>query len=112
LSSLDFTHKKGDTFEAVNFEIKINSTAVNLTDCIIRMQLKKSCGENPKLSLTSVSNNGIKITNALSGLFKINEQIIDIEPFNYFYDIEIAFADDTVKTYISGRFNVTCDITR
>jgi hypothetical protein len=110
--SLNFSHIQGDTFEAVNFEVIKNGDALDLTGAVIRMQLRKECGGIPILSFTSVASAGLTITNAASGLFKINRQIINISEFNYLYDIEITFSDQTVKTWISGSFLVQCDITR
>ena len=110
--ALDFTHIKGDTFELVNFQMLVNSVALNLTGCTLRMQLRKEYGGIVYLSLTSVASAGITITTAASGLFKINKQIIDIDANNYIYDIELIKADGTVKTYISGNFYVTNDVTR
>jgi hypothetical protein len=110
--SYNFTHIKGDTFEAVNFALVKNSVVVNLTGATIRMQLRSECGGLIALSLTSVANAGITITNAAGGLFRINQQIINIASGNYLYDLEILFADNTVKTWLSGEFLIECDITR
>lgn len=110
--ALDFTHIKGDTFEAVNFQMIVNSVALNLTGCTLRMQLRKEYGGIVYLSLTSVASAGITITNPSSGIFTINKQIIDIDANNYIYDIELIKADTTVKTYVSGNFYVTNDVTR
>lgn len=110
--SLNFQNIKGDTFEQVNFEVKINDVAVDLTDAVIRMQLRKQYGGVVGLSLTSVDDAGITIDDALNGLFSINRQVINIEPFNYLYDIEIEFADGTIKTWISGNFKILNDVTR
>jgi hypothetical protein len=110
--ALDFTHIKGDSFEAVNFALLVNTVALNLTGCTLRMQLRKEYGGIVYLSLTSVASAGITITNAASGLFRINKQIINIDANNYIYDIELIKADGTVKTYISGNFYVTNDVTR
>ena len=109
---MNFTHKKGDTFDEVAFSLKINNVVVNLTGAVIKMQLKKN--DDPSvsyLSLTSVASAGITITSPTAGLFKINSQIIDIEPFNYVYDIQITYASGIVKTYVSGNFNITKDVT-
>jgi hypothetical protein len=111
--SLNFTHIKGDTFDEVAFELKINNTAVNLTGAVIRMQLRKTASDSTAaLSLTSASSAGITITNASAGQFKINKQIIDIEVFNYSYDIQFTFSGGDVKTYVHGTFNITPEITR
>ena len=109
--SLNFQHIKADTFEAVNFEINVDNVPVNLSDTIIRMQLRKEYGGVVGLSLTSVGNAGITITDAVNGLFRINQQIIDIPAFNYIYDIEFDF-DGVIKTYISGNFLIKSDVTR
>jgi len=110
--ALDFTHIKGDTFEAVNFQMIVNSVALNLTGCTLRMQLRKEYGGVIFLALTSVANAGITITNPSSGIFAINRQIINLDAFNYIYDIELIKADGTVKTYVSGNFSITNDVTR
>jgi glyoxylate utilization-related uncharacterized protein len=109
--SLNFTHKRGDTFEAVNFEIMINEVAVDLTDTVIRMQLRKEYGGVIALNLTSIDNAGLTIIDAINGLFKINEQIINIDAGNYLYDIQFNF-DGEIKTYVSGNFLITNDVTR
>ena len=90
---LNFQNIKGDTFDEVSFELLLNSDPYSLEDAVIRMQLRKEYGGIPVLSLTSVANAGITITDDLNGLFKINEQIINVCEFNYLYDIEIEFGD-------------------
>ena len=110
--SLNFSHIKGDTFEAVNFAVVKNTIALDLTGAVIKMQIKKECNGIAILSFTTVGNAGLTITNAAGGLFKINKQIINIPEFNYIYDIEIKFANGDVKTWIDGDFIVKCDITR
>jgi hypothetical protein len=110
--SYNFTHINGDTFEAVNFALVKNNVVVNLTGAVIKMQLRTECGGLIALSLTSVASAGITITNAAGGLFRINKQIINIASGNYLYDLEIVFADTTVKTWLSGEFLIECDITR
>lgn len=110
--ALNFSNTKGDTFNEVPFQIKINDVSVDLTGAIIKMQLKtKAIDTCAALTLISTANAGLTITGALSGLFKINEQIIDIPVFNYLYDIQITFSDGTVKTWIKGNFNITPEIT-
>jgi hypothetical protein len=109
---MNFTHIKGDTFDEVAFSIKINNIVLDLTGAVIKMQLKKSSDLTiALLSLTSVAAAGITITNATGGLFKINQQIIDIEVFNYAYDIQLTLASGVVKTYVSGTFSISKEIT-
>jgi hypothetical protein len=111
--SLQFSHIKGDTFDEVAFQLKINNTVVNLTGATIKMQLRKCYSDTtPALSLTSVSSAGITITSPTTGEFKINTQIIDIEVYNYVYDIQITLASGVIKTYVQGGFNITNEVTR
>jgi len=111
--SLNFSHIKGDTFDEVNFELKINDAVVNLTGSTIRMQLRKNADDvTPALSLTSVANAGITINAPTLGQFKINQQIIDIPIGEYLYDIQLTYATGVVKTYIKGTFSITAEITR
>lgn len=112
-STLNFSHINSDTFDEVPIRIKIDGVNADLTDAIIRMQLrKKACDLKSVLSLTSVANAGLTIIDAINGLFKINEQIINVDVYNYVYDIEIEFADGTIKTYIRGNFNILEEVTR
>tara|TARA_R110000868_G_scaffold4583_3_gene28695 strand:+ start:1842 stop:2174 length:333 start_codon:yes stop_codon:yes gene_type:complete len=109
---LNFSTKRGDTFAEVPFQINKDGIPLNLTGAIIHMQLRKSPGGTVYLNLTSVSNLGITMTSALDGAFKINEMILNLEANVYLYDIEITFPSGEVKTWISGQFTVTNDITR
>lgn len=104
--SLNFQAIKNDTFEEVPFQIKKNNVAINLTGATIKMQLRKVAGG------VIASEVALTITNATNGLFKINNQKFTCDAFNYFYDIQITFADSTVKTWISGNFLILNDITR
>ena len=109
---LNFSTKRGDTFAEVPFQINKDGIPLDLTGAIIHMQLRKSPGGTVYLNLTSVSNLGITMTSALDGAFKINEMILNLEANVYLYDIEITFPSGEVKTWISGQFTVTNDITR
>lgn len=107
-------HIRGDTFNGRLFTI-INSTdpdalvPIDLTGATIRMQLRRSPTSNVVFQIQVGA--GITITNAMAGQFKINEQIIDIEPGDYFYDIEFTI-DNVVKTWVRGTWKIIADITR
>ena len=103
-------HYKGNTFDEILFQYKVNGVAVDINDYVIRMQLRKEPEGVVYLVLTSVLSNGITITNGVNGEFKINEQKIDIKSGNYIYDIE--FNDNGyIETYIKGNFNIINDVT-
>ena len=106
----DLEHYKGNTFNEILFQYKLNDVPVNITNFVIKMQLRKESGGVVFLELTSVAFAGITIVNGAQGFFKINEQIIDIKGGNYIYDIE--FNDNgVVDTYIKGNFNIINDVT-
>jgi hypothetical protein len=103
-------HRKGDTFKQMNFQINVNGAPLDLTNAVIRMQLKRAYNDVPRLSLTTVDDNGLTITDAEAGQFKINEQIIDINAFNYIYDIEID-NNGVINTWVSGEFLIKPNVT-
>lgn len=102
---MNFQHIKGDTFDAVPFQINFNSSPLNLTGATIRMQLRK---EYQGLIYFNVA---LTIVNGSAGTFRINKQIINIEAWDYLYDIEIALSDGTVKTWVSGLFSISNNVT-
>lgn len=106
----DLEHYKGDTFDEILFEYKINGIAEDLTNTVIKMQLRKEHDGAVFLSLTSVDNAGITITDAVNGLWKINRQVIDIKGYNYIYDIEFN-KNGEINTDIKGNFNIINDVT-
>ena len=112
MAGLNFKHIKGDTFDEVAFQILVDNVPLNLTNFVIRMQLREQCGGLVALNLTTASNAGLTIVNASQGRFKINKQIIDIDSGNYNYDIELKYPNNDVKTWIKGEFLIECDITR
>lgn len=112
MNTLNFTAKKGDTFNEVPFQINKDGVPIDLTGAVIHMQLRKSPSTQVYLDLISTANAGITITNAVNGEFKINQMIMTLEANVYLYDIEITFASGEIRTWISGQFTVVNDITR
>ena len=103
-------HVRGDTFRELEFVVSVNGTLLDLSNAIIKIDFRTNPADNKaKLSLSSPSN-GITIGEE-PGSFKIDEQIIDITPGKYHYDIEFNL-ENKIKTYIYGEFNVLQDITR
>jgi hypothetical protein len=102
-------HIKGDTFNGVQFEVLVNTIALNLTGASIKMQMRYTPTSVSVKEFNTTS--GITITDATAGKFKINKQIIDIAFKKYFYDIEITLQTGEVYTYIKGTWNILADIT-
>ncbi len=112
IGKLNIQALRGDTFKEYPFEILIDNVALNLTGAVIKMDIKKDACSLPALTLTSVSNNGITITDAVNGEFKINQQIISIPAGNYQYDIQITLSNGAVNTWVGGLFQVINTITQ
>jgi hypothetical protein len=109
MGTLNLTAKRSDTFYAVPFQILINSLPLDLTDAVIRMQVRKDYGTPIIFEPT------ITITNALTGSFEIDEQIFNVPACVYKYDIQITLkisGEEEVHTWIKGIFEITNDITR
>lgn len=104
-------HINNDTFDGVTFNLKVDGSPVDLTDCVIKMQLKKQPSLTAILELSTES--GIEIVHAVNGVFKVSQQIISVAtPDQYKYDIQITFPDEKVRTYIEGVWLIKADITQ
>ena len=103
----NFTHYKGDTFSAT-FAVEQDGSPINLTAYTIRMHIRPSQASST-LSLDLTDN--IEIYNAVGGLFRINEVIIDLPARVYYYDIEFT-SGAAVSTWLAGTFTVYQDVTR
>jgi hypothetical protein len=93
------THKSGDTFPGVQFQLAINGSNKSLDGAVINMKVG--------IKLFSTSNNAIAITDASSGIFQFKEQIINLNPGTYKYTIQFIFPDGKKKTYITGTWVIT-----
>lgn len=100
----NFTHKQGKTFKAVNFALSGTPTLPEIDT--VKMQLRKECGGLIFYEML------MTVVDPVAGLFKINEQIINISEFSYLYDIQIVFVGGRVENeWLEGSFNIKCKIT-
>ena len=106
MKTVNFTHKRGDTFYQTPINIQVNNVDLDLTGATILMQLRKEAGG------VVMFTPDLTITDAPGGDFQIDEQIINISACTYQYDIQITLSDDTVVTWISGLFIINNDISR
>ena len=103
---------KGDTFDGVEFTLvnKDDSLPIVLTDALIKMQFRKNYKTGTLIKEINIDD-GITVNDALLGVFTIDAFLIDWVIGGYYYDVEFTFSDGTVKTFISGYFNVVQDVT-
>jgi len=55
---------------------------------------------------------GITITDALGGVFFIDEQIIDIASALYYYELEVTLDSGFRLTYLTGTWQILQDVAR
>lgn len=99
------------TFKEVLFNFKINGVNVDLTDYVIEMKVRKEYQGKIYLDFTSVANAGITITDAVNGNFKINTQIINVDSYNYIWDMKFTDGNGVSKIYFGGEFLIENNVT-
>ena len=106
------SHKRGDTFNGVSFQVLVDGQPLDLTGASLRMQVRQN-PKSPKPSAEfTLDNQGLLLTNAPEGRFQFPAQIINLQPYDYYYDIEFTLASGVRKTWITGRWPITSDVSR
>lgn len=101
----------GDTAGAQSFTIMRNGLPINLTDAVVRMQVRECGRPVPILDLTSEDGQSIVITDALAGKLRIGYYRNPPAPGSYVYDLEVTFPDGQVKTYLKGSYTIEGEVT-
>jgi hypothetical protein len=99
--------RQGTTYERVTFELPQEDICL-LTGASIFMQLRKSAG-GICLAEFSTENSKIKILSAYAFCFE--EQIINLAPDSYWYDILILFPDGRREIPLGGRWQILPSVT-
>jgi len=102
-------HIKGDTFNGFDLEIIIDGEPLDLTDAIIKMQLRRNANASVALEFCT-ADSSIEIINAAEGKCRIMPRVVDIPAGVYLYDIEVT-TGVTVRTVLTGKFSIVPDIT-
>ena len=104
-------HIKGDTMEAVTFTITVNGVALDLTGASAKMDVRTKDKGNKLKRYTTTANDGLTIVApATDGKLRFDKKIVDLVAGVHKHDIEITLFDGSVKTYISGDFPITQDV--
>lgn len=105
-------HKSGDTWKGISgITIYRNGSALNLTNADVKMQVRFQI-DAPVVVEFSTQNNTIQVFSPLSGIIVIPEQVIDIPPAKYQYDLKVTLPSGEVKTFLEGVWEITSHITR
>lgn len=104
--TLDITTYKGDTFSRTFTFTDANGDPLSLAAAEVTMQVRKNAGTIVLINLSE--GNGITVsTNVVTIDFEVN-----IEKGSYKWDLQAAYSDGTIRTYVAGAFSVLNDITR
>jgi hypothetical protein len=103
--------KEKNTFPAVKIEVKINDTTpFDLTGIVIEMHI---CQEKNKTIVKKLTQeNGLTITDAISGKFQIDEQIYNLPEGNYDFDFLFIYPDGKRRNYLKSSLKIVKTITK
>lgn len=102
-------HVSGDTFFGAQFDIyDKDKNPIDLTSCIVKMQIRRTAGNEMLVEWNSQTGGIVITTNKID----VQQKQVSIPEFDYLYDIQVTYPDQTVLTLISGLFPVINDITR
>jgi hypothetical protein len=84
---------RGTTFQGIGFLIKTGPDALHLTPLpLLSAKMEVKISGNAPATLTLTDGAGLTLDEASPGLVVIDSQIIDIDAFNYMYEIEVTTA--------------------
>ena len=104
---------KGSTQKEKKFTLTDDNGPVDLTGASIKMQLKTQ-PDGPveyEFSSTGISPEFVIDEDPLSGIFRMVEMVITINPFNYIYDLQIHLNSGVKLTPMRGFYPVEAEIT-
>jgi hypothetical protein len=101
---------RNDTWSQV-FQILANNVAVNLTGCVITIQVRKTASASTIDLTLSTADSSITIGGASNNQITLNKKVT-IAAGSYLYDMNVLFPSGEVKTYVWGSFFVQEDITK
>lgn len=112
--SYDITHYRGDTFQGVTVSFSLSGNPVDLTDASILLQIKANSSDDTAKLEASTTNGKIVITDAANGTFTfLVDEVIDLPPKEYVYDVQVTLASGRVITPIqNSSFTITADVSR
>lgn len=113
-STYDISIINNDTYNGAVFTMEVNLAPLDLTDALIELQARRKGSDEIIWEIDSDSTGsigGISITDAVNGVFQIDDQIVAAVPGEFPYDIQFTLASGDVKTYISGTLTVAQDYT-
>jgi hypothetical protein len=100
---------KGDTFWPNTFTIKEDGVPVDLTGALIKITFRQSYAAGSIQKSFSIGS-GITVNDASGGKFTLDKILkFSWSAKNYFYDTEVTFPNNDVRTYFKGSLRVIQD---
>lgn len=96
---------KGDTWNGL--EINIDNPDLDFTDCIAIMQFRRG-KKNGSLAFEYKTQDGTIVRNG--SVFKMQPRILNFEPNDYFFYLQITFSNGSVKTFIDDKITISQDV--
>jgi len=117
---LDLTVDQGKTVE-LSFATHVDGEAPDLTDCELRMQVRKSF-ETPAVINCTLQNGKIAWVDAANGRYRlsllpsdtagITPRLFENDTFDGVYDVELIYPTGTVRALHKGAFVIKREVTR
>lgn len=105
-------HRRGDTWNGINtISFTISGTPLNFTDASIKMEFRQK-PDTPVTFAFSTSGGEIEMVDASKAIIRIMPQLIEVPPSKYYYDLQVTYPNEVVKTYMVGTWNIFADITK
>jgi hypothetical protein len=105
-------HIAGDTVSARRFTVTRTAGGVaapeNLTGVAIHCWFQRSDPIDVQLSVGT----GITLVNAAGGVFDLGPFRAPAAPGVYRYDIQFAYPDGRVRTYVAGKLKILPDVSK
>jgi hypothetical protein len=106
---LAFTAYRNDSFQNTITVTDGSNVAISLASADVKMQIRTRPDGDVKMTLTE--GDGITVGGAGNNVITISRIMNIDQGGRYYYDIQAAFTDGTVQTYLRGPFVLIEDIT-
>lgn len=109
---LNFKVKRGDTFSPPAILVnEVSGSSYDFTNYHASLQIKSKKTDETSILVLTDENGGITLTSGSIALY-VSATDMDIEPGDYYYDLQMIYPSGIVKTWLQGVFSVSQDVTR
>jgi hypothetical protein len=114
MQNYDIQTRRGDTFGGVKFIFSLNGSPVSLLGCDILMQVRQEADAQNIIMQFSTADSEITIGGVDNNEVTILPKVVpaNAPARKCAYDVQITFPDSTIKTWVTGEFEILKDVTR